>query len=74
MSVMTPTMRLPIAVPVLTRLRARASARSGVFMKAPGPDLTSKTRASAPSATFLERMEAVMRGMDSTVAVTSRRA
>ena len=42
-------------------------------MKAPDPDLTSKTRASAPSATFLDRMEAVMRGMDSTVAVTSRR-
>ena len=43
-------------------------------MKAPEPAFTSNTRASAPSANFLERMEAVMRGIDSTVAVTSRRA
>ncbi len=30
------------------------------------------TRASSPAASFFDRMEAVMSGIDSTVAVTSR--
>ena len=54
--------------------RERASALSGFFMNAPGPDLTSKTRDSAPSATFFDKIDAVMRGIDSTVPVTSRNA
>jgi hypothetical protein len=35
-------------------------------------DLTSITRASSPAASFFDRIEAVMSGMLSTVAVTSR--
>jgi len=41
-------------------------------MKAPFPVFTSITSASSPAASFLERIDAVMSGIDSTVAVTSR--
>ena len=41
-------------------------------MKAPLPVFTSITSPSSPAASFLERIEAVISGMDSTVAVTSR--
>ena len=43
-------------------------------MKAPEPVLTSRTRLSVPSAIFLLMIEEVMRGIDSTVPVTSRKA
>ena len=43
-------------------------------MKAPEPDFTSMTRPSRPAASFFDRIEAVMRSIDSTVAVTSRMA
>ena len=65
---------MPWAVPTATMLSARVVASSRVFMKAVGPHFTSSTRASAPPASFLDMMLAVMRGMLSTVAVTSRRA
>jgi len=48
-----------------------ASAR--FFMNPPRPHLTSMTRPEIPSANFLERIDAVMSGTLSTVAVTSRR-
>jgi len=67
-------MRMPWALPTSTMLRARVRASSRVFMKAPEPHFTSNTRASAPPASFLDMMDAVMRGMDSTVAVMSRSA
>ncbi len=38
----------------------------------PEPHLTSSTRCSRPAASFFDRIVAVMSGMDSTVAVTSR--
>ena len=41
-------------------------------MKAPEPVLTSMTSASTPAARFFDRIEAVIKGIDSTVAVTSR--
>ena len=43
-------------------------------MKAPEPDLTSITSPCSPAASFFDRIEAVMRATDSTVAVTSRMA
>ena len=43
-------------------------------MKAPLPVFTSSTRPSIPSASFLDMIEAAIRGIDSTVAVASRRA
>ena len=49
-----------------------ARRRSRVFMNAPRPTLTSSTRPSIPSASFLLMIDAVMSGMLSTVAVTSR--
>ena len=43
-------------------------------MTAPLPVLTSRTSASSPAASFLERIDAVISGTQSTVAVTSRMA
>ena len=43
-------------------------------MKAPEPTFTSMTSACRPAASFLARIEAVISGMLSTVAVTSRMA
>ena len=43
-------------------------------MKAPEPTLTSSTRAEVPSAIFFDMIDEAMRGMDSTVPVTSRSA
>jgi hypothetical protein len=57
---------------VSTSERASARASSIVAMKAPEPALTSSTSASSPAASFFDRMEAVMRSIDSTVEVTSR--
>ncbi len=62
------------SLPTRTSELANARASSSVFMNAPRPTFTSSTRPSMPSASFLERIDAVMSGMDSTVAVTSRRA
>ena len=43
-------------------------------MNAPEPDLTSMISASRPAASFLERIDATISGIDSTVAVASRSA
>ena len=43
-------------------------------MNAPLPVLTSRTRPSIPSASFFDMIDADIKGMDSTVAVASRRA
>ena len=74
MFVRNATAFLPMACAVFTRKFASILASATDFMNAPEPYFTSKTRASEPSATFLERMLAVISGTDSTVAVTSRRA
>ena len=62
----------PAATDTILLARLRASSRA--VMKAPEPVFTSITRASSPAARFFDRMEAVMSGTDSTVAVTSRTA
>ena len=62
------------ALPSLTMESASAAACSRVGMKAAAPNFTSRMSACNPSASFLERMLAVMSGMLGTVAVTSRSA
>ena len=74
MSVTNADAFLPAARAPPTRARARAVASSRVCMKAPEPHFTSKTSVPAPSASFFERMEETMSGMDETVPVTSLRA
>ena len=56
----------------MVRANRRACSRS--VMKAPRPHFTSSTSAPIPSATFLEMIEAAIRGGEGTVPVTSRRA
>ena len=53
---------------------ARSRARASVGMNAPDPVFTSMTSACVPEAIFLERIEATISGIDSTVPVTSRTA
>ena len=65
---------LPSSRPIRVMLSARARASSRFAMKAPSPVFTSSTSASIPSASFLERIEAVISGILSTVAVASRSA
>ena len=67
-------MRTPLALPMATIVSASCRASPTSFMNAPTPTFTSRTRASVPSAIFLDMIELAMRGMLSTVAVTSRRA
>ena len=43
-------------------------------MKAPSPVFTSSTRPSIPSASFFDMIDEAISGIDSTVAVASRRA
>ena len=74
MSVISATVRTPCALPSVTIVSASRRARSISGRKAPEPTLTSSTSASVPSAIFLDMIELAMRGMASTVAVTSRRA
>ncbi|MPN12101.1 hypothetical protein SDC9_159413 [bioreactor metagenome] len=63
-----------IAVPISTISLANSKESSKVFIKAPSPVLTSKTMASAPEANFLHIIEAAIKDILSTVAVTSLRA
>ncbi len=72
MSVTTAEVRQPAALAVPTSACANARASSPVFMKAPLPAFTSSTSASGDAASFLDRIEAVIRSRLSTVAVTSR--
>ena len=55
-------------------VRARALASSSRGRNAPSPVLTSSTSPSIPSASFFDMIEAEISGIDSTVAVASRRA
>ncbi len=65
---------VPWAAPMPTIVSARAAARSRSFMKAPRPTLTSSTRASRPSASFLLMIDEEISGIDGTVPVASRSA
>ena len=67
--VLTPA---PLATETSAWARSRDCAKSCI--KAPLPVLTSRTSASSPAASFLERIEATISEMFSTVAVTSRTA
>ena len=62
----------PRATLVIARASSALAARSG--MNAPEPALTSMTSASSPAASFFDRIEATISGIDSTVAVASRSA
>ena len=64
----------PIFLAMFTKRRAKVSASFIFRMKAPVPVLTSRIRQSVPSANFLLIMLEAMRGMLSTVAVTSLKA
>ena len=74
MLVMSAMVRRSTCSPMSTIAWASSIASSGVFMKAPLPHLTSSSMASAPAAIFLLMMDEAIRGMQSTVAVTSRNA
>src|SRR5205085_7689396 len=74
MSVIKTTIFVFIARHTSTMERESAVASFSVGMNAPEPVLTSITSPSSPSASFLLRMLAVIRGIDSTVPVTSRSA
>lgn len=74
MSVMSAVTFFPLSRAMRTMSDANSRASASVFMKAPLPHLTSRTRQSIPSASFLPRMLAAMSSFLSTVAVTSRRA
>lgn len=74
MSVSSATVLTPLSVPSATMVEASSRASSMVFMKAPVPTLTSRTREPVPSAIFLDMIEEAISGMASTVPVTSRSA
>ena len=72
MSVRSATIRSPASSATASRLSASAVALSSDGSRAPEPTLTSMTSASSPAASFFERIDAVISGSESTVAVTSR--
>ena len=71
--IMAATLR-PWWTPMDTISRASWMLSSTVFMKAPVPVVTSSRMASEPEASFLDMMLEAIRGMQLTVAVTSRSA
>ncbi len=72
MSVMKAEVRQPAPFAVSTRAWARRPALSAFFRMAPDPALTSRTSASSPAASFFDRIDAVIRSIDSTVPDSSR--
>ena len=68
------TVLIPEFSPSSTIVSANKRACSKLTMKAPEPVFTSKTRASVPSAIFFDIIELAIRGIESTVWVTSRKA
>ncbi len=72
MSVSSAFVTSPAVRATVTMLWASSSAEVRSVMKAPLPNLTSITSASSPAESFFDRIEAVISGIDSTVAVTSR--
>ena len=69
---MSETVGRPASLATVAMLVASSREPSSVDMKAPEPVLTSITKPPMPSESFLLRIDAVMSGMLSTVAVTSR--
>ena len=62
--------RCPTATSTIACASSRARRASGII--APEPTLTSMTSASRPAASFLDRIEPTISGIDSTVPVASR--
>ena len=62
------------SLPSSTIVLAKHLALSTFFINAPLPTLTSNTIESAPLANFLDIIEDAINGIESTVAVTSRKA
>ena len=61
---------MPRATSTIERASSAAASRPG--RKAPEPTLTSMTSAPSPAASFFDRIEATISGIDSTVPVASR--
>ena len=61
----------PLSLETVTRDLARVLASLKSCMNAPFPHFTSITSPSKPAANFFERIEAVIKSIDSTVPVTS---
>mmetsp|Transcript_22070 Transcript_22070/g.42893 ORF Transcript_22070/g.42893 Transcript_22070/m.42893 type:complete len:261 (-) Transcript_22070:322-1104(-) len=72
--VMTASVFLPARCPAATSRRPSSRLASMSLRKAPDPVLTSRSRASAPSAIFLDMMEDTISGRLLVVALTSRSA
>ena len=72
MSVISAVVLTPAPLATSTSARASSSASSRRAMNAPEPVLTSSTSESRPSASFLERIDATISEIDSTVPVASR--
>ena len=73
MSVSSADVLTPASFPSCTNTVANSFARSRVFMNAPEPTFTSRTNEEVPSAIFLLMIEDAIRGIASTVPVTSRK-
>ena len=74
MSVISAVVRTPAPFAIVAMLPASVCDIAGSAMKAPLPAFTSITRPSRPSASFFDRIEEAISGIDSTVPVTSRMA
>ncbi len=74
MWVIRATTSRPLRTPISTIIWDNAIHCSTVFMIAPLPTLTSSTMPCAPPASFLDMILDAIRGIESTVAVTSRSA
>ena len=72
MSVSSAVVRQPAPLATATMLSASARPSAAVRMNAPVPNFTSITRPLSPAASFFDRIDEVISGMLSTVAVTSR--
>jgi hypothetical protein len=72
MSVTRAIVLTPAPFPMDVIARANASESFFSVMNAPDPVLTSRTSAEVPSASFFDMMLAAIKGIESTVAVTSR--
>ncbi len=74
MSVSKATVSTPLALPMPTMVSANSRARSISGRNAPLPTFTSSTNDWVPEAIFFDMIELAISGIDSTVAVTSRKA
>ena len=72
MSVSSAVQGNPASLATAAMSSASSRALSGLRMNAPFPVLMSPTSPPSPSASFLDRMEETISGMDSTVEVMSR--